>query len=389
VAIALAGAGAVAGGAGIPRRVVSVVRTGLCIVGGDVCRTADARAEGLDPCLTDEHERGGRVGVSIVMLHLEHAGTWTVAERSDGSVLLTSTDDDAAGLAAGIGADVPGVGISIGASGTADLSLAHGRAWELPSGAAAARILAAARRGEQPRTPPTWRFGDAGLELRGELGGNLGISRPGSPSAIGHVGVPAALSLTALEASAGASAGVRVGRGRRTTYVHVHADATSPLFSSSNPVSTTSAAPHGGNGGPLLVGLTRDVGGLRELTFERAQAGAGPGQVVDTVARLDLRDPENLAAVRPLLSVRLPWPPAIASALHEAIARTVAAGTVERSTYAITDRSHDLSFAIRAGEELGLDLDSIDVERHLVAASAWTAGSPERRRFDCVPGTTA
>ena len=35
-------------------KVVAAVRTGLCIVGGDVCRPADAAAAGLAPCLTGE-----------------------------------------------------------------------------------------------------------------------------------------------------------------------------------------------------------------------------------------------------------------------------------------------------------------------------------------------
>jgi hypothetical protein len=196
VAIALAGAGAAAGRAGIPGRVVEVVRTGLCIVGGDVCRPADAQAAGLAPCLTDERQRGGRLGVSILLLHLGASGSWTVARRSDGSFLLTRADDASAGVAFGIGADLPGVGISVGASGHLDLSLAHGTAWELPSAAAAASVLASVRRGDDPGVPPTWRFGDAGLELTGKLGADVG----------GKVApdreVPGALGLTALGALA-------------------------------------------------------------------------------------------------------------------------------------------------------------------------------------------
>ena len=180
---------------------------------------------------------------------------------------------------------------------------------------------------------------------------------------------------------------MRIGRGKRTTYFHVHADLSSPVLSLSGPASTTSAAPDGGNGGSLLLGITRDARGLREISFERAQPGARPGEVVDTVGRLDLRDPANRAAVAPLLASALPWPPHLVAALRAIVARTARVGTIERAVYAVTDRSHELSLAMRAGAELGLDAGDIDVDRRLVAASAWTHGSQERRRLDCLPDT--
>jgi hypothetical protein len=366
VAVALAGAGTAVGVAEIPRAVVHAARTGLCIVGGDVCRTSDAAAAGLAPCLTDEQVDGRGLAVTILSVHLGRSGSWTVAGRSDGSVLVTRLQDDAVGLAGGIGVQL-GPLAAAGASATFDLSLARGRAWELPSAAAAARLIAAVRRGDEPPVPPTWRFGDLG----DELSASAGVTVPGAE-------------LTALEASGSLAEGVRTGRGETTVYVRVDGGASSPLVSLPASVRAGSAGPDGG-GGALLLGVTRDAHGLRELSVRRATRGARAGEVVETVGRLDLRDPANRAAAAPLLSRRLPWPPAVAEDLRAVLRRTAQAGTVERAVYAVEDRSQEWAGALQLGLEVGLDLSELDVRRRLVDASAWTAGSPERRRADCLP----
>jgi hypothetical protein len=366
VAVVLAGAGAAAGGAAIPRAVVQVARTGICIAGGDICRDADAAAAGLAPCLTGESVQGRGLAVTILSVRLGRSGSWTVAQRSDGSVLVTRLQGDAVGLAGGIGVALGPV-VDVGVGATFDLTLARGQAWELPSAGAAAALVAAVRRGDDPPVAPTWRFGDAGEQAEAQVG----VSVPGA-------------SLTALEASGAMAAGVRVGRGETTTYVRVSADASTPLGPLVPEVRGTAGGADGG-GAPLLLGVTRDGHGLRELSFRRAAPGAAAGEVVETVGRLDLRDPANLAVAEPLLQRRAPWPPAVAADLRAALLRTARAGVIERSTYAVQDRSHDWAGALKLGLAVGLDLSELDVRRRLVDAGAWVAGSPERRRADCLP----
>ena len=110
--------------------------------------------------------------------------------------------------------------------------------------------------------------------------------------------------------------------------------------------------------------------------------------MVETVGRLDLRDPGNRAAAEPLLSRRLPWPPAIARELAPLLARTVRTGTVERAVYEVRDGSDDFALNAKFGLALGFDAEEVEVDRRLVAASAWTQGSRERERADCgVTGT--
>jgi hypothetical protein len=366
VAVAFAGAGAATGFArGMPGQVTHAVQTAICIVGGDVCRSVDAAAEGLAPCVVDDRTNGGDVTIEVVALRFGEAGEWSVARRSDGTVLVTHNTDRRVGFGAGFGFELGG--LEAGIQGSLDGSLATGAAWELPDVGAATRFLAAVRDGEKP-SAPTWRFGGLGEEadVRGGFDGH-------------------GFELSGVEASWRAAAGARVGKGETTLYLDAGTALRDPFGTlPSDPEHGTSDAPGGARTGPLLFALTRDAHGLRELAFRRVQNGARPGEIVETVGRLDLRDPENRAVADRLLRVRLPWPPSIARDLRAVLLRTVQAGTVERSVYAVDDRSRDFTFAGRLVIELGIDASKIDVARRLVDASAWTHGSPERRRVDCL-----
>jgi hypothetical protein len=371
VAVVLAGAGSAGALDGVPARVSHAVRVGLCIVGGDVCRTADARADGLDPCVVGEQTNGGGLQVTLFSIRFGEMGEWTVAERSDGTVLVTRADDRRAGVGAGFGFELGAA--KVGISGSFDATFGTGRAWELPSLEAAGAFIARVRERGDGGVPPTWRFAGAGERLEGRLGLDV-----------------AGVELTGIEATATVAAGVRTGRGTTTTFVDAGLSVAGPLDvlpGLAPPGSHTTSAAPGGRRGPLVVALTRDRGGLRELEFRRVEAAparpAESDRMVETVARLDLRDPANRAAAAPLLDRRLPWPPGVVADLRAVLRHTATHGTVERAVYAVRDRSHELAGAGRIGIEFGLEATAVDVARRLVAASAWTRGSPERHREDC------
>ena len=105
--------------------------------------------------------------------------------------------------------------------------------------------------------------------------------------------------------------------------------------------------------------------------------------MVETVARLDLRDAANRAAAEPLLARRLPWPPAVLRDLRTLVRRTVRFGVVERAVYDVRDESQGVEVAAKFGLALGFDAGELKVDRRLVAATAWTHGSPARERADC------
>jgi hypothetical protein len=358
VAVVLASAGVALGLDGVGRAVASGVRTGICIVAGDVCRASDAEAAGLSPCTVRERSRGGGATVVVASLRVGGDDRMTVASRSDGSVLVTQAHDRAVGASTGLGIEASPLGVELGVEGKYDLVFESGSAWELPDAAAARRFLAAP---PETRGPPTWRFGQADSVLGAEAAVKAG-----------------GLKLTAVETTARAAAGSRVGRGRTTLYVRGRVDG--PVASLWTPVGTRSVA--GPTTGDVIVELTREHGELRELAFRTVEPGPR-SEVVETVGRLDLHDEANRAAVAPLLRWRAPWPPAVARDLRAAALRTVQTGTVERAVYGVDDDSVDVNLEVRLGLALGMDVERVDVERRLLEASAWTPGSRERERVDC------
>jgi Flp pilus assembly pilin Flp len=355
VAAALVGAGAVVGLGEVGTAVAYTVRTGICIVGGDVCRASDAAAAGLAPCTVHERSDGGGATVSLAWLRLGESKGLTVAARSDGSVLVTKSRQRKAGAGAGIGIEASPLGIEFGLEGSIDATIADGSAWEFPDAAAAAAFLAG-----RTHPPPTWRFGDAGEVLSAEAGATLG-----------------GMTLAGVEGSASAAAGARVGRGTTTLYIRERLDS----VVSGWPPGARFAGPSSGD---AIVELTLGRDGPSEIAFRRLGRGAGAGRVIDTVARLDLRDPANRAAAAGLLKRPLPWPGSIGAELRPLLRLAVQRGTVEQSVYDVRDSSSSFDLAARLGAELGVDVDEVHLERRLVAASAWTAGSQERVREDCV-----
>jgi len=98
------------------------------------------------------------------------------------------------------------------------------------------------------------------------------------------------------------------------------------------------------------------------------------------VARLDLRDPRNRAVARDVLVTGVPAPPRLLALMRY----TVRHGTVERAVYDVHDSSSSFALAVKLVAELGLEDRDVDVERTLVAATAWTHGSQARLREDCL-----
>jgi hypothetical protein len=381
VAAVLVGAGAAVGSAGVPEAVAGVVRSGICIVGGDVCRASDAAALGLEPCTVGELRRGRGAVVTVLSLRIGDEGEWTVGTRSDGSVVVTHARERVGGVAGGFGVTASPLGLKLGVEGAYGFTVGSGRSWELPDAAAAARLLAA---DDDDRPPPDWRFGDLGTEL---------VAKAGA--------MASGALLSGLEASGHAAAGARIGRGETTLYVRTRLDEPRiagllPGAQPSGPRSLPGTGitvddaraepPPGPRGGDLLLELTRDAGGLREIAFRGVEPGPRAGRFVETVGRLDLRVPANRAAAAPLLSRRLPWPPGVVADIRAIVLRTAQAGVVERAVYEVRDGSKEVEVAARFGLELGLDVGRVRVDRRLVAASVWTGDPPVRERVDCLGG---
>jgi hypothetical protein len=368
VGAVLAAAGPAVGLRGVGAEVVRVVRTGVCIAAGDVCRPSDAAAQGLSPCTVSERRRSGSASVTVFSIHIGEDHSWAVAQRSDGSVVVTRTDGDDAGVAGGLGLDAGPLRLGVGADYL--FTVAAGTGWEFPDAKTAGRFLAGLRGGsafDSRRWPPAWRSGDGGMAAKVEAG--LGVRLGGADGLKAGVG--------GIEASTRAAAGVRLGRGRTTLYFRTE----TPVEAWAGVGYSTTVA----GVGPAMVEYTRDANGPRELAFRAARPGRSAGEVVETVARLDLRDPTNRAVAARLLHRRAPWPPSVFEDLRAVIRHTVAVGNVERSVYAVTNESRRLELDGRLGLELGMEIERERENRRLIEATAWTGGGRARQREDCMP----
>src|SRR5262245_60424151 len=206
VGAALAGTGAIVGLETVGDAVASTVRTGICIVAGDVCRASDAEAAGLAPCTLAESTRGEGLTFTVASIRFGADDSWTAARRSDGTVIVTHDDQRRLGGKVGLGVEASPLGVNAEVGGKLDYALKSGKAWAFPDSESARRFLDDKDR--EDHVPPTWRFGDVGAIVGGEAEAGLGP-----------------VTVTEFEATARAAAGARVGRGLTTYYVRTRADA--------------------------------------------------------------------------------------------------------------------------------------------------------------------
>jgi hypothetical protein len=339
---------------GVGERVVATVRTGICIVGGDLCRTADATAAGLDPCVTSARSRRDETTVDIAIVRFGGNGEWQVALRSDGSAEVTRLDETEAGGTIGIGVTFSPAGLSAGASAAFVAGYRGGRAWRFPDARAALAFLDDA--GDEPARPSDVRW----RALTGRGSAEAGV-------ALGE------LARAGVDLATGNAIGLRSDGARRTLTLDLAVEA--PRFSTG-----LLGLDGGGAGasGSWIVDLSWEHGALRELAL-RSASGDGE-RTEEWTARLDLRDPGNRALAARLLR---PGSPAFGD-LRALAARIRSHGTIERHGWRTEERSRGFSVAGRLGVALGLSHHEIAAERRLTDAVAWVRGGPAQRRFDCL-----
>jgi hypothetical protein len=342
---------------GVGQRVVETVRTGICIVGADVCRSSDAAAAGLQPCVTRARSSREETTLDIAVVRLGEHGEWQLALRSDGQALVTRLDENEVGGTAGVGVTFSPLGVEANASVAVVAGFHGGRAWRFPDARSATAFLDGAMRDGamlEARAPDVrWHA------IRGHADGRAEIA-------------VAQLARAGLTASAGSAIGLRSEGAQRTLTLDLGVD--DPRFAAELPGLPAAA----GKRRSWIADVTFDGASVREIALRAALGSAD--RLEAYTARLDLRDPGNRAVAERLLHPGLSTP----ADLRALSARIRSHGVVEYDDYAVSERRRGFSVASKLGLALGLAHHRIASERRLVDAVAWIRGGPPQRRFDCL-----
>jgi hypothetical protein len=367
VAVLLA-AGPALGAPDVGGGVVHGVRLGLCIVAGDVCTAREAAASALPPCPMAADTKGSEVSATFFSIDLGTRGTLAVTSRSDGSVLAAWSEGGKLGVSGGFGAEgaVGPVHAGAGAFAGAGVRLTAARGWTFPDELAAQRFLSGLPRSlvDGSRWPPDWVSAEAGAQADAMVGAALGRSR-------------GTVSVAGADVTGSLGVGARVTRDRQVT-VYLRASLIGPS------VELPLLQAPGRGRTDLLAEYTFDRAGPRTLVFRRAVPSQGGNRLTEAVASLDLRDPANWAVARPVIA-RLRAPGGAAADVRAVLRRVRVAGTTELYTSAYDDSSTGVSAAFGEGLKFGASVQLIRIRKRLLDARAWTPGSAERARADCLP----
>jgi hypothetical protein len=331
VAALLALAAPLAGGPPVAAAVMRQIQHALCVVTGDVCSAEDARRAGLGPCTLREDGRASDNGATFLVFRAGKRTDWVLAQRSDGTFVVSrSADTDL-----GVGFDVGVGGVSV--DGSFDGGFHEGWQWEFPDAASVQQFLKVISRWEtlDQRPPPTYTYKSlAGVPQLAGAGGSV-------------------------------AGGVRTGHGRRTLFLRARLD----------DLGAFEALGLGSRWRDVVLEHTSDGSGARELAFRLSGPGSAAGTVMRVTGRLDLRDPVNAALARSLLQLRVPD-------FGPLVARTRAAGTIEAELFSVRSSTsgQDVSLPVIRG----LGLRNLEHRRaaRLLSARAWVGGR-EVAREDC------
>lgn len=357
LAVVLAGAATVVAAPDLPAAVVRHLKVAVCIAGGDVCRSADAAARGLEPCVRSSSGRSRDSGVDIGGVFSGHDRGLEIERRSDGIVVVRGTDGGRMG-----------VGVLFAEGG---IDFQRGREWHFPGEAAARAFLdrihddlrltddADVHRVTGSRAPIRYLEGGARLaaELAIELGGPRGgIELPG----LGRAEMRKAV-------------GRRLAPDGTTLYYELDEETSGPLAEALGAAGRSSWVAEWHHREP------HDV-----LTL-RASGAARAGRRTEHVATLPLGRPDDRRAALAAVVADATGPLGD-GAMRALLGRITERGSLERRTYEERRETRTIGVGGRVLHiGLGFEHERVRVERRLVAAEV-LAGGRTVSRSDCLGG---
>ena len=267
----------------IPRGVVHGLRLGLCIVTGDVCTPREAAAAALPPCPMAAETKGSEIEATFFSIDLGTRGTLAMTSLSDGSVQAAWSAGGRLGVSGGFGLE------------GAALGPVHGEVGRVRG--------AGVRRHDGPRAGRSRTSGGAALPLR-----PAGQPLARAPAAGGPPRRPPSAGARRGRRSGTRRAPRRRGRARQRLARRAragHRDGRSPSTArvAHRPERRAAAvqAPAAAAGTDLLASTRSPHGpALARLPPRRAEPAAATGSPRRRPT-LDLRDPANRAAARPVI----------------------------------------------------------------------------------------
>ena len=353
VALLLAGGFAVAAPP-LGAKVVEAVRTGLCLVGGDICRPADAAAAGLAPCLTGERWQRQDTTLDIAVVRLGGRGEWQLAVQSDGGATVTRLAENEGGVTAGAGVTFSPLGVEAEIEGALTLGYRGGEAWRFASAAEATAFLARAEADAEARAarPPAIRWHAVTAGADGEAAAAFRD-----------------LAKAGVRVAAAGAIGLKTEGARRT--LTLEADRRDLALFGNVPGFREAAV----GGGTAVVDLTWEAGTLRELALRTASRDGD--RIDEHAARLALDDAADRAVAEAVLRPG-------GAGLDALTAHLAREGVLEHAAYVVEEQRTGFSVSGRLGVALGLDHERISGSRRLIDATTQVRGGPPQRRFDCL-----
>jgi hypothetical protein len=384
VALGAAGAVAAASGGGVADAVSRQIVRALCIVTGGDCDRE------LEPCVVSSSTRTRENGLTIAVLRLGSDRTVVREQRSDGTIVVTYTEGDVAGIDAGAGVHVAVGGRAARLSGELGASIlarsGDGAVWELRDARQADALVERLRRGRwataEPR--PVARLTERGWSAVAEAAAGSRLR--------------GALGLTAADVR---GSRVDTARGRRTFYVRrandivATVDAGGAGASAQAGSSEEYAVTVHADGRPIDLAILRHgrFGGSVDLPRAVQPAAgllAGPTGTERewvTETHLDLTDPANAAAATAFIAqVRAPRPRLGAAVdVSRRLARRLdRAGVINARTYATDVSASGLDVRAGAGGiRGGLTHLTTEAGTRLLAAATRGRDGSWARRDDC------